>query len=107
MWLFFSNLNHNEKQSMMECEDADDDSYVSIYRDIMTSHKLTVREQSLILHYLFLRSSGCICCVRHLTKKPRSIRKLAKRKVNIKQHSPSCNCSCRHVSRQICRVLGT
>ena len=110
MLFFPPNLNDCKKQFTMSYESQhgqeDDDSYVLIYRDIMNSHKLSRHEQSSLLHNIFLRSSGCKCCKRHSREKPRSIRKWSELQFEEKDGLPCCNCSCRHVSRQICRLLG-
>lgn len=91
-----------------ECHDEEekDESYVAILNDIMNSHKLSTYEYKLILQYLFTRTSGCKCCKRHSQKKPRRIRIWQENEMQTKRHTPNCKCSCRHVSRQICRILG-
>lgn len=89
----------------MADDEIDIDSYVSIFKEIVNSRKMSRNDQCLMLHNLFLRSSGCKCCKRHLRRKPQTIRPWTESEFQVK-HSTDCTCSCRHVSRQICRTLG-
>jgi hypothetical protein len=46
----------------------------------------------------------CTCCTRHAINRPQTLENCPNILINYTQYT-SCNCSCRHMTRQICRAF--